>query len=263
MATEAQIAANRLNSQKSTGPKTEEGKAAVAQNALKHGLFSTLIIVNGETQEDFDMFRDQMLAELLPVGIIESVLAERIISLAWRLRRAEVMERQVIDELIDRNSERQRREYGSSPSNPQHSGDYLPLGRIATKDWSNSRIIERVLMYERRIEHSIFKVMAELKRLQKLRENEQQIPAAEQAALVPCPPQEDKTINNEKQSQSPDGMKNVKPFSQKDYENNSSPERTGNKPNSKPISPPERDKIPARPGRGDRLVASSTHVRQY
>ena len=33
MATEAQIEANRANAQKSTGPRTPEGKAAVAQNA--------------------------------------------------------------------------------------------------------------------------------------------------------------------------------------------------------------------------------------
>ncbi|MFO0906970.1 MAG: hypothetical protein U0794_01170 [Isosphaeraceae bacterium] len=38
MATQRQIRANQLNAQKSTGPKTEEGKAASCQNALKHGL---------------------------------------------------------------------------------------------------------------------------------------------------------------------------------------------------------------------------------
>jgi hypothetical protein len=40
MATEKQINANRKNAQKSTGPKTAEGKAAVSQNAVKHGLFT-------------------------------------------------------------------------------------------------------------------------------------------------------------------------------------------------------------------------------
>ena len=38
MSTEAQNHTNRLNSQKSTGPRTSEGKAAVSQNAVKHGL---------------------------------------------------------------------------------------------------------------------------------------------------------------------------------------------------------------------------------
>ena len=38
MATEAQINANRRNAQKSTGPRSPEGKAATSRNALKHGL---------------------------------------------------------------------------------------------------------------------------------------------------------------------------------------------------------------------------------
>ena len=38
MATQNQIDANRLNAQKSTGPKTPEGRAAVRLNGIKHGL---------------------------------------------------------------------------------------------------------------------------------------------------------------------------------------------------------------------------------
>jgi len=38
MATPAQILANRANAQKSTGPRSVEGKAASRFNALKHGL---------------------------------------------------------------------------------------------------------------------------------------------------------------------------------------------------------------------------------
>jgi hypothetical protein len=40
MTTERQIAANRTNSQRSTGPTSEEGRARSSQNATKHGCFS-------------------------------------------------------------------------------------------------------------------------------------------------------------------------------------------------------------------------------
>jgi len=66
MSTEARINANRLNAQKSTGPKTPKGKAAIAQNALKHGLSANHDVIITETQEDFDLHRQALIAELAP-----------------------------------------------------------------------------------------------------------------------------------------------------------------------------------------------------
>ena len=42
MSSQAQIAANRANAQLSTGPRTEEGKAASSRNAYRHGLFAAI-----------------------------------------------------------------------------------------------------------------------------------------------------------------------------------------------------------------------------
>jgi hypothetical protein len=42
MATAAQIAANRRNARKSTGPKTMQGKRASARNAVKHGIYTEI-----------------------------------------------------------------------------------------------------------------------------------------------------------------------------------------------------------------------------
>ncbi len=92
MASVAQVRANRLNAQKSTGPRTPEGKAVVAQNAVKHGLLAQQVVIRGEDPGEFELFRDRMVQDLDPVGSLESLLAERVAHLGWRLRRAERIE---------------------------------------------------------------------------------------------------------------------------------------------------------------------------
>ena len=87
MSTEAQVAANRENAQKSTGPKTQEGKARAAHNALKHGLFSADVVLMGESAEDLDAFREAWMADLAPEGPREEYQANRAVEYAWRLRR--------------------------------------------------------------------------------------------------------------------------------------------------------------------------------
>ena len=58
MPTTAQILANRNNSQKSTGPQTDEGKAVVSQNAVKHGLFAAEAVITGENPADYEAYHD-------------------------------------------------------------------------------------------------------------------------------------------------------------------------------------------------------------
>ncbi len=41
---ERQLAANRANALRSTGPQTPEGQAVSARNALKHGILSKAVI---------------------------------------------------------------------------------------------------------------------------------------------------------------------------------------------------------------------------
>ena len=53
MTTEAKIEANRANAQHSTGPRTEEGKAASSRNALKHGLTSFTVLLPTEDPAEY------------------------------------------------------------------------------------------------------------------------------------------------------------------------------------------------------------------
>ncbi len=87
MTSDAKRAANRRNAQHSTGPKTQEGKAASSLNALKHGLTSKQLILFDETEEDFDAFFADLVADYAPVDSAETILVERIAVTHWRLRR--------------------------------------------------------------------------------------------------------------------------------------------------------------------------------
>ncbi|MBW2605965.1 MAG: hypothetical protein JRE28_16935 [Deltaproteobacteria bacterium] len=178
MSTKAQINANRQNAQKSTGPRTADGKGAVSQNAVKHGLFAAEAVISGEDPAVYEDFHDKFFADLAPVGMAESVLAERIVSLSWRLRRAERMQNQSIDVMIalaETDSwQKMHRDKTFEAQDPRAGGLDLLLGWATRFDFSDSRILERLLLYERRIENSMIKMMKELKRFQIMRRIEKQ-----------------------------------------------------------------------------------------
>ena len=48
-----QIDANRRNAQKSTGPKTKEGKAKSSMNSIKYGIYSDKFLIKGEKKRGF------------------------------------------------------------------------------------------------------------------------------------------------------------------------------------------------------------------
>ena len=179
MTTQARILANRLNAQRSTGPKTTQGKALVSQNALKHGLSARHDVITSESQADFDLHREALLAELAPQDPMESMLAERIVSLSWRLKRADLIQNQTFDAIHEKITNNPLANLAKSfalkglglpQPEPTDSNPDLILGRIALKDFSNARVLDRLLMYERRIEHSLYKTTLELQRLHLLRD---------------------------------------------------------------------------------------------
>jgi hypothetical protein len=90
------LEANRRNCRSSTGPKTAQGKIQSRMNAVKHGLRSSLVVVRGlqvrERTKDFQKLREQLYLELAPVGPVEELLVERIVTAQWRIRRALVAE---------------------------------------------------------------------------------------------------------------------------------------------------------------------------
>jgi hypothetical protein len=145
MTSERQAEANRQNAQKSTGPRTPAGKAVVALNGIKHGLLSRESLIKGESEAELVDFGKRLRAKLAPVGELELLFADRVISTAWRLRRLVAVE--------------------TMHFNREHSVDY------AFNDCGREKmgVLSR---YEMTLERSLYKALHELQRLQAARDGQ-------------------------------------------------------------------------------------------
>jgi hypothetical protein len=152
MTTARQQAANRQNAQKSTGPKTPQGKAVVALNAMKHGLLSQHVHLPDEDEAALIELGKRLRAKLHPVGELEVLLVDHLVSAAWRLRRVLAIETNLFEAY---------RSEGVHPSKP------VSLGDVVRRDHGDR--LTRVLRYETTIERELYKALHELQRLQAAR----------------------------------------------------------------------------------------------
>jgi hypothetical protein len=201
MASEKQDRANRQNAQKSTGPKTPQGKAAVRLNATKHGLLSKEALVPGEDEAAFLELAERLRSELRPEGELEALLVGRIVSAHWRLGRLGRVEAGVFAyELYGELAERARREADDHETTEDESllreisgtvitdeqkhrealskakkmkaerdAETATLGRTFIRDAEGANAFSKLSRYETAIERGLYRALHELQRLQAAR----------------------------------------------------------------------------------------------
>ena len=157
----ARVRANRANAQRSTGPRTPEGKARVAQNALTHGLTAKSLVLDEESQEAFHSLRRRMLEDLNPQGETECQLVEHMIVSRWRLTRSWEIETGLFNQSL-----------AATPS-----PDPLILRR-AQAYAELSPTLDRLNRYEARLQRDYDRSLRRLLELQKLRTAARPKPAA-------------------------------------------------------------------------------------
>ena len=154
---EKQLAANRANAKKSTGPRTTEGKNRSAQNARRHQVTAQTLIMTEEDRKAHDAFVARMTGELAPVGEMETFLASNIAEEAWRLNHARAQCNNLIAighfdgtaDLFDTD----------------HPEIHTAVTAAAvTRDQATA--LERLSLYQQRIHSSFQKHRADLRRLQ-------------------------------------------------------------------------------------------------
>jgi len=188
-----QLDANRRNAQLSTGPKTETGKAIVARNATTHGLLARHSVIKGELQEEFDAFHAEIFADMQPVGMLEIVLLDKIVTSLWQQQRVSRIENDMIDKLSIPPKASGK---GGSPFNvtfvetiagepgviypkpkpepkpkpqPAQEPDGLTIGQTFINDIEGSNILMKFRRYSKEIDSGLYKAIKEFYWLQEKR----------------------------------------------------------------------------------------------
>jgi len=133
--------ANRRNSQNSTGPVTQEGKAAAAMNAVTYGLRTRKLIITGENIADYWRLWSGLEDEWQPETPTERLCLEQMSVSQWMLARMAASEQRI------------------------HEEDMTLQARFD--------LLDRVARHVTRFERSFYTALHELQRLQKERRRQE------------------------------------------------------------------------------------------
>jgi hypothetical protein len=151
MTSPAQLAANRANAQRSTGPVTEAGKQTVGHNALRHGLTGNVHAALPGEEDAMEIHCEGFRKSYAPVGKAEQELVRNLAENYWRLKRAHAMENALFAQV-------EREQTGAPAAEAQANAFIDPL-----------KGLQRIALYANRIQRSIEKAATELKAIQAIR----------------------------------------------------------------------------------------------
>ena len=140
--------------------KTTSETVKPAESTTRQYIFSSEILIEGESASELDEVRCKLLKELKPSGEIESILVDRIVSGVWRLKRCLKFESQII-------------EFGSSCIQEYEQGFFRTRKRTnkelsqlkALKITEGKNRLEELSKYETILESQIYKALSVLDKL--------------------------------------------------------------------------------------------------
>ncbi|HTA47620.1 MAG TPA: hypothetical protein VK789_34505 [Bryobacteraceae bacterium] len=152
---EKQLEANRRNAQRSTGPRTAEGKARSSLNNLRHGLTGQITVLPEEDREAHDAFCNRLITGFQPETPIEEQLAHFIAEDTWRLNRVAAIENNIF-----------------ALGRSRHHGEVRNALDDAQSFLDHARELNLLSLYEQRIHRNMQRNLNQLRELQKEREAE-------------------------------------------------------------------------------------------
>ena len=166
MATALQIAANRRNAQKSTGPRTAAGKAAVRLNAATHGMTAKSVLIPHESAGDYNEIRAALIADYAPATSQELMLVDQIAAGYWRTIRARRLESAMFDN--------QLRAYKQKHRKPQAPDGRDDEGCAVILQVEPESMLTNYLRYDAAISRDYYRAIAALEKMQAARRREEE-----------------------------------------------------------------------------------------
>lgn len=160
MATEKQIAANRANALKSTGPRTPAGKARSARNSFAAALVTKELLSPYETRDTLDHHAAQLREHYAPSTPVEALLVDRLIAASWRLRRIRIQETRAYHQCANT----------TEIAMPKGAITSRPIVEVVAQS-IEERVVDRLSIHEGRIERSFYRALRELHQQMKNRKS--------------------------------------------------------------------------------------------
>jgi hypothetical protein len=190
MLTEKQLAANRANAQRSTGPRSEEGRQRSSLNARRHNLTGQVSAMTDEDRIAHDTFSKALISAMAPEGALELQLAQRVATDSWRLNRASAIEDNIFALGLDRYAD-------DTIDHPQIQAAFA-TARTFTAE---AKSLELLTLYEQRINRTLQRNLALLQQLQATRKAERKA-----AMKEPAKPAQPSEMNNLPERPIPNGF---------------------------------------------------------
>jgi len=180
MLSDRQLEANKTNAQKSTGPQTPEGRAAVRLNGVTHGLTARTLVLKDESLTDFETLFADVQAEHQPATPTEEALVCQIAMAIWRLRRSYHMEAGFLTVRRLRTNDQFERVKDAQLGHH--------LGIVADDDARGPNTMANISRYEARLRCSMHNAWRDLERLRAQRQSRiQNQTESQDRTLQPAP----------------------------------------------------------------------------
>ncbi len=171
--TNLQLESNRANAQRSTGPRTPDGKKRSSLNATRHGLTGQVVVLPQEDMQAYQTHCQEFFAEWLPQGPTERHLIQTLADSQWRLHRALARDRAMFA--------MGHEQFGDQvhTAHPQVHA----LFTSAVVEIERGKELDRLSRYASRIQRDYHRTLKEIQSLQQQRKAKEQV-QLEQAALL-------------------------------------------------------------------------------